>query len=216
MLTTEIKSRIQSSGVIAVIAIENAKDAVPMALALKKGGVSAIELTLRTPAALDCIRAIKSELPDILLGAGTVLTPAQADAAKEAGAAFAVAPGLNAKVVKHAASIGLPFAPGVMTPSDIELSLELGCSTMKFFPAEPAGGLKTLATMAAPYRHLDVQFIPLGGLSQSNMGEYLKSSLVAAIGGSWLAKTETISANDWASIEAAAAGAAAVVKSIRG
>ncbi|MDQ8201464.1 bifunctional 4-hydroxy-2-oxoglutarate aldolase/2-dehydro-3-deoxy-phosphogluconate aldolase [Pelagicoccus sp. SDUM812003] len=215
MLTLEISEKIRDCGVIAVIAIDDAKDALPMASALQKGGISVIELTLRTPAAIDSIQIISEELPAITIGAGTVLTCDQANQALSAGAQFAVAPGLNPKVVRHCQSIGLPFAPGVMTPSDIELSIELGCKTMKLFPAESIGGINTLNTMSAPYRHLGIKFIPLGGLNQNNMGTYLQSPLVEAIGGSWIAKQETISAKDWNAIEASALAASSVVKKLR-
>ncbi|MBC2605107.1 bifunctional 4-hydroxy-2-oxoglutarate aldolase/2-dehydro-3-deoxy-phosphogluconate aldolase [Pelagicoccus albus] len=212
MLSKEIEDQIRASGIIAVIAIEDAADAVPMAKALQKGGITAIELTLRTPAALDSIRAISKEVPEILLGAGTILTTEQVDAAKEAGASFGVAPGLNSRIIEYADKVGLPFAPGVMTPSDIERALELGCKTMKFFPSESVGGMKTLSTMAAPYKHLGISFIPLGGLNEGNMASYLTSPLVSAIGGSWLAKTDKIAAKDWDGIEAAAAKAVAIAK----
>ncbi len=207
MLTQKIEDQIRASGIIAVIAIEDAADAVPMAQALQRGGITAIELTLRTPAALDAIRAIRAGVPDILLGAGTILTTEQVDAALEAGAQFGVAPGLNSRIIEYADKVGLPFAPGVMTPSDIERALELGCKTMKLFPSESIGGMKTLSTMAAPYKHLGIGFIPLGGLNEANMASYLSSPLVAAIGGSWLAKTDRIAAKDWAGIEATAAAA---------
>ena len=207
MLTQKIEEQIRASGIIAVIAIEDAADAVPMAQALWRGGIRAIELTLRTSAALDAIRAIREGVPDILLGAGTILTTEQVEAALAAGAQFGVAPGLNSRIVEHADTVGLPFAPGVMTPSDIERALELGCKTMKFFPSESAGGMKTLSTMAAPYKHLGIRFVPLGGLDEGNMASYLSSPLVAAIGGSWLAKTDRIAAKDWAGIEANAASA---------
>lgn len=207
MLSQEIEQKVRDSGIIAVIAIEDAADAVPMAKALQRGGITAIELTLRTPAALDSIRAIRAEVPEILLGAGTILTPEQVDAALEAGAQFGVAPGLNSRVIEYADKVGLPFAPGVMTPSDIERAIELGCKTMKLFPSESIGGMKTLSTMAAPYKHLGIGFIPLGGLNEANMGSYLSSPLVAAIGGSWLAKTDRIAAKDWDGIEANAAAA---------
>lgn len=207
MLSQEIENKVRESGIIAVTTIEDAKNAVPTAQALVRGGVTSIELTLRTPAALDAIRAIRAEVPEVLLGAGTILTPKQVDDALEAGVAFGVAPGLNPKVIEYADKAGLPFAPGVMTPSDIEIALEMGCKTMKLFPSESIGGMKTLSTMAAPYKHLGIGFIPLGGLNEGNMASYLSSPLIAAIGGSWLAKPDVIAAQHWDAIETAARNA---------
>ncbi|MBK1875254.1 bifunctional 4-hydroxy-2-oxoglutarate aldolase/2-dehydro-3-deoxy-phosphogluconate aldolase [Pelagicoccus mobilis] len=210
MLSQSIEEQVRKSGIIAVTTIEDAKNAVPTAQALVRGGVTSIELTLRTPAALDAIRAIRAEVPEVLLGAGTILTPKQVDDAMEAGVAFGVAPGLNPKVIEYADKVGLPFAPGVMTPSDIECALDHGCKTMKLFPAESIGGMKTLSTMAAPYKHLGLGFIPLGGLNEGNMASYLSSPLIAAIGGSWLAKPDKIAAQDWDAIEAAARSAVSI------
>lgn len=197
MLTEEIHHKIKQARVVAVLVIDDAKHAVPLARALLKGGVTAMELTLRTPAAIDALKRIRQEAPDILAGVGTILTPEQVDQAKDAGAAFGVAPGLNRRVVEHADKVGLPFAPGIMTPSDIELAVELGCRNLKFFPAESVGGLATLKSMAAPYQHLGLDFIPLGGLNEKNMGNYLSSPLISAIGGSWIAKRDVIANEDW-------------------
>ena len=160
-----------------------------------------MELTLRTDAALPALNAIKAEVPDMLAGIGTILTTDQVDQVVEAGAAFGVAPGMNAKVVKHAQERGLPFGPGIMTPSDIEAAIELGCRTIKYFPAESSGGLKHLQNMVAPYQHLGLDFIPLGGLNAGNMQDYLRSPLISAIGGSWIAKKDLINTEDWDQIE---------------
>jgi len=171
-----------------------------------------MELTLRTPAAIDALKRIRHEVPDILAGVGTILTPEQVDQAKDAGAAFGVAPGLNRQVVEHADKVGLPFAPGIMTPSDIELAVELGCRNLKFFPAESVGGLATLKSMAAPYQHRDLDFIPLGGLNEKNMGDYLSSPLISAIGGSWIAKRDVIANEDWDGIAETARRAMKIAK----
>ena len=152
----------------------------------------------------------------MLAGIGTILTTGQVDEVVGAGAAFGVAPGLNRKVVEYAQSKGLPFGPGIVTPSDIEQGIELGCRTLKFFPAETAGGLSHLKNMAAPYQHLNIDFIPLGGLNTTNMRDYLASPLISAIGGSWIAKRELIAAQDWNQIEANAREARQNADSVRG
>ncbi|MFV1968375.1 MAG: bifunctional 4-hydroxy-2-oxoglutarate aldolase/2-dehydro-3-deoxy-phosphogluconate aldolase, partial [Pirellulaceae bacterium] len=183
---------IRETAVVAVLVIDDAKHAVPLARALMEGGMGAMELTLRTPAAIDALRAVVVEVPEMLPGIGTILTPEQVVQVKEAGAAFGVAPGLNRRVVEEAKRVDLPFAPGVATPSDLEAALELGCRDVKFFPAEPNGGLPYLKSMAAPYAHLGVSFIPLGGLTMEHLEPYLRSPLVAAVGGSWLAPRDLI------------------------
>jgi len=174
-----------------------------------------MELTLRTPASLDALRAITSEVAEMIVGAGTVLRPEQVRQVAEAGAAFAVAPGMNPRVVQTAQAAGLPFMPGIVTPSDIEESLECGCRELKFFPAEPSGGLNYLKNIAAPYAHLNVRYIPLGGLSPANAGSYLEDPQVLAVGGSWIAKREMIQAGDWAAITKNAAEARTLVKQSR-
>lgn len=214
MFPKELHNRIKESKVVAVLVIDNAAHAVPVARALLRGGIGAMELTLRTAAALPALRAIKQEVPEMLAGIGTILTTDQVDQVVEAGAAFGVAPGMNARIVKYAQDRGLPFGPGIMTPSDIEAAIELGCRTLKFFPAETAGGLKHLQNIVAPYQHLGLDFIPLGGLSSKNMADYLRSPLISAIGGSWIAKKETINAEDWDTIEANAREARAIADSL--
>ncbi|MEZ6126920.1 MAG: bifunctional 4-hydroxy-2-oxoglutarate aldolase/2-dehydro-3-deoxy-phosphogluconate aldolase [Planctomycetaceae bacterium] len=151
----DILERIERTDVISVLILNDADHAVPLARALLKGGIDAMELTLRTDAAMEALRRIRRDVPDMLAGIGTVLTESQVDAVSEAGAQFAVSPGLNPDVVERAQEIGLPFAPGVMTPSEIEIGLELGCREMKFFPAVPSGGLCMLDSIRAPYAHLE-------------------------------------------------------------
>jgi len=172
-MTDSLSRHLRQTGVIAVLMIDRADDAVSLARALLAGGVDSIELTLRTEAALECLRRIRREVPEMTLGVGTILTPQQVNQAKEAGASFGVAPGMNPRVVAEALRIGLPFAPGVCTPTDIELALEAGCRVLKFFPSEPCGGLPYLRTIAAPFMHLGVQFIPLGGVGPANAAQYL-------------------------------------------
>lgn len=214
--TGDLHKRLYTSGVIAVLIIDDAHDAVPLARALYAGGVDCIELTLRTNSALDSVKRIAQEVPEVVVGVGTILSPQQADAAKEAGADFGVAPGMNPRVVQHAIQIGLPFSPGVCTPTDIEMALELGCRVLKFFPSEPSGGLSYLKSAAAPYMHLGVKYIPLGGVSAKNAEDYLRDSNVMALGGSWLGPRDLIQKKDWTSITKLASEATEIVKRVRG
>ena len=161
-MSPELTNKIDESGVVAVLIIDEVRHAVPMARALLKGGVDAIELTLRTPAAVDSAKAIKKEVPEMTLGFGTVLTVDQVKAVVDVGADFAVSPGCNPKIIAEARKQGLDFAPGIMTPTDIEIAVEQGCRILKFFPAETSGGMKHLEGMSAPYNHLGLKFIPLG------------------------------------------------------
>ena len=197
-----LASRIRDAANIAVLVLDDEEKAIPLAEALLAGGVTAMELTLRTPAALLAMKRIVKAFPQMIVGAGTVLRAEQLKQAQDAGAAFAVAPGLNPAIVEEAAKIGIPFAPGVMTPSEIDRALELGCTLQKFFPAEPMGGLKTLKAMVAPFKHLGPTFIPLGGLKPENTKEYLASPLIAACGGSWMCTPAIIAASDWAAVKA--------------
>src|SRR5262245_58576804 len=151
LFDSELSRRISRGGIVAVLILDRVEDAVPVARALLEGGVNAIELTFRTPAALEALKQVRAEVPDMIVGAGTILTPEQVRLAKEAGAHFGVAPGMNARVLAAARDAGLSFAPGIATPSDIEAALEHGCQLLKFFPAEPCGGLSYLNAIAAPY-----------------------------------------------------------------
>ncbi len=203
---------IEPHPVIAVLVIDDAADAVPLAQALIAGGIGAMELTLRTPAALDALRQIREQVPEMTAGTGTVLTCEQVREVKAAGAQFAVAPGLNRRVLEAAAAEDLPFAPGIATPSDIEAALELDCRVMKLFPAVPLGGLEYLKSIAAPYLHLGVQFIPLGGLNEQNLREWISSPLVCAVGGSWIAPRDLIREKAWAEITRRAQAASTIAK----
>lgn len=212
---TAIAQRIEACGIVAVLIVDRAEDAVPLAQALLAGGVHAMELTLRTPAALDALKAIHEFVPEMLAGVGTVLTTEQVRQVAGAGAAFGVSPGTNPRILVAAREAGLPFAPGILTPSDIEVALEHGCRLLKFFPAEPAGGLTYLRAIAAPYAHLGVRYIPLGSLNAKNMASYLADPLVAALGGSWLAPRDAIKAGEWAKITSLAEEAVQIIKSTR-
>jgi 2-dehydro-3-deoxyphosphogluconate aldolase/(4S)-4-hydroxy-2-oxoglutarate aldolase len=192
--------KIRSAKIIAVVVIDDPNDAVPLARSLEAGGITAIELTLRTPTAFESLSSIRRDCPDILAGLGTVLHTEQVEQAVEKGADFAVAPGLNPKVVLAAQAAGLPFAPGIVTPSDIECAFDLGCKLLKFFPAEPSGGVPYLNSMAGPYAHLGLEYIPLGGLNENNFTHYLDLKNVPAVGGSWIAPRGLIQNREWTTI----------------
>ncbi|MGB5420055.1 bifunctional 4-hydroxy-2-oxoglutarate aldolase/2-dehydro-3-deoxy-phosphogluconate aldolase [Algibacter sp.] len=214
-MSPEIIKKIDEVGIIAVLIVDELKHAVPLAKALLAGGIDSIELTLRTPVALDAARLIKKEVPEICLGFGTVLTIDQVKAVVDAGADFAVAPGCNPKIIAEARKQGLSFAPGIMTPTDIEMALEEGCRVLKYFPAESSGGMDHLTNMVAPYQYLNPKFIPLGGCNLENAGSYLESSLITAIGGSWVAKRPLIQSENWAEITKNATEIRTLIKKIR-
>ena len=187
-------------GIIPVIALDDAKDAAPLAEALIKGGLPCAEVTFRTAAAEESIRIMASQYPEMLVGAGTVLTTDQVDRAVNAGAKFIVSPGLNPKVVKYCVEKGIPVTPGTTNPSDIEQAIELGLEVVKFFPAEAAGGLNMIKSMAAPYTNM--KFMPTGGINASNVCNYLDFKKIIACGGSWMVKKDLISAGEFDKITA--------------
>ncbi len=213
---SDLQETLNRAGVIAVLVIDELDDAVPLARALLDGGIRVMELTLRTPVALQALRRIRAGVPEMLAGAGTLLRPEQVRAAQAAGAVFGVAPGFNPRVAEAARAAGLPFAPGVCTPTDIELALEADCRLLKFFPAEPGGGLPYLRAIAAPFAHVGARFIPLGGIGPANAEIWLREPSVAALGGSWLAPRALIQKRDWAAITANARAAAALTARVRG
>lgn len=197
--------------IIPVIVIEDAEDAEPLAEALLKGGMNVIEVTFRTTAAATAISRIAKAFPEMLLGAGTVLTDEQAQRALDAGVSFGLAPGLNPATVERFKKAGVPFIPGVMTPSDIEAGLALGYSVLKFFPAEAAGGVKTIKALSGPYASQGIKFCPTGGIGRHNMNDYLALPTVASIGGSWLATKQQIADNAWSTITSQAKEALALI-----
>ena len=205
--------KIRNCAIVPVVKIDNAKDAVPLARALMRGGLSCAEITFRTAAAEEAIRRIHDEIRDFLVGAGTVLTTAQADRAWSAGAAFMVSPGLNPKVVGHCLEKGYPIFPGVCTPSEVEAGLSFGLTHLKFFPAEAAGGVKMIKAMAAPYT--DARFMPTGGINEQNIREYLTCPAVFACGGSWMVPADLINEGRFDEIERRTAQAVALVKEIQ-
>ncbi len=212
----QVLDRVKQYGVVPVIAIESVEMARPLAKALIEGGLPIAEITFRTAAAAEVMQVMTSEFPDLLLGAGTVLTVENVERAVAAGAKFAVAPGLNPAIVKKAAELGLPFMPGVATPSDIEAGLALGCKVLKFFPAGDLGGTKMLTSLSGPYKHTGVRFIPTGGVKPENLAEYLSVETVVACGGTWLAKKDTMAAGDWSAIAEACRKAVEIVRNTRG
>ncbi len=197
--------------IISVVTIDRAEDAEPLAAALLEGGLETLEITFRTPAAPEAISRIRAAFGDrIHLGAGTLLTGEQVVQAVQAGASFGLAPGFNPNVVRAAQERGLGFIPGVMTPSEIERALELGCKVQKFFPADVAGGVKMLRILAGPFGHTGVSFIPLGGVNAETLRDFLSAPGVAAVGGSWIADRSLIKAGDWSAITDLAKKAVAI------
>jgi 2-dehydro-3-deoxyphosphogluconate aldolase/(4S)-4-hydroxy-2-oxoglutarate aldolase len=200
----EILQRLEAGGVVAGFSVDQVAQAVPLTRALLAGGIDAIELTLRTPAGIEALKAVCAEVPEVLIGAGTILTPETAVQVKEAGAHFGVSPGMNPRVIQAAQTAGLPFAPGISTPTDLEGAIEQGCRFVKFFPAEASGGIPYLRSMAAPYRHLGIRYFPLGGVNAGNMLDYLKEDNVPTVGGSWIVRKDLLMNADWDGITACA------------
>jgi 2-dehydro-3-deoxyphosphogluconate aldolase / (4S)-4-hydroxy-2-oxoglutarate aldolase len=192
--------RILAKRIVPVVVLDQAESAEPLAEALLEGGLDIMEITFRTAAAEESIRRIAARFPEILLGAGTLLEKDQVRRAKEAGAVFGLAPGLNPNIISAATEIGLQFSPGVMTPSEVEQALSLGCKLLKFFPAEVAGGVEMLKALAGPYGHTGVKFIPTGGVSSGNLSAYLNLPVVAAIGGSWMVDKRLVNEGKWTEI----------------
>lgn len=202
-----------ASPVVPVMVIQRVEDAVPMAKALAAGGITVFEITLRTPAALDAIRAIAEALPETLVGAGTVLTPEQYDAVVAAGAKFVISPGYTRTLLEHAKKGSAPLIPGVATPSEIMTALELGYDHLKFFPAEANGGAPALKAIAAPLAQ--VKFCPTGGVSPKNVADYVALGCVATVGGTWMLPADAIDSGDWATITALTKEAVELVNNLK-
>lgn len=209
---TNLIDLIAGLGVVPVIAIERASDAVPLADALLEGGLPVAEITFRTEAAADVLAAIRDARPELCIGAGTVLDTENLKKAVASGARFGLAPGYDPEIVAAAKAASLPFCPGIMTPSDLTLAAASGVRLAKFFPAGIAGGPKALAGISAPFAHLGIRFIPTGGVTEATIGEWLALKQVVAVGGTWIAKTEDIREGRFAEI---AKNAAAAVKVAR-
>lgn len=210
----EVLEKIQKIGIVPVVVLDDAKDAAPLAKALCEGGLPCAEVTFRTAAAEESIRIMSEQFPEMLVGAGTVLTTEQVDRAVAAGAKFIVSPGMNPRIVKYCVEKGILITPGCANPSDIEQALENGLDVVKFFPAEPAGGLKMIKAMAAPY--VGVKFMPTGGINQNNVRDYLAYDRILACGGSWMVKGDLVAAGEFDKIKELAAEAVEIVKESRG
>ena len=209
-----VLSKLKEIGIVPVVVLDDAKDAEALGRALVEGGLPCAEVTFRTAAAEESIRIMAEKFPDMLVGAGTVLTTEQVDRAVKAGAKFIVSPGLNPEVVKYCIQIGVPVTPGTQTPSEMEQAIALGLDVVKFFPAEPAGGLKMIKAVAAPY--VNLTFMPTGGISASNVRDYLAYDRILACGGSWMVKNDLIKSGQFDKITEMVREAAAIVKEIRG
>ena len=198
-ILNKVLEDIQKLGIVPVVKIDRVEDALPLAKALCEGGLPCAEITFRTEAAEEAIRVMATEYPEMLIGAGTVLTTEQVDKAMEAGAKFIVSPGLNPKLVKYCVEKGYPITPGTANPSDVETAIELGLEVVKFFPAEAAGGLNMIKSMAAPY--VNMKFMPTGGINAKNLKSYLDFNKIIACGGSWMVSGEMINAGEFDKIK---------------
>ena len=193
-----VLERLARSIVVPVVVIEDAKDAIPCANAMVAGGIDVMEITLRTAAALDSIKAVSDNCPDMLVGVGTVLNLDQCKAAIEAGAKFIVSPGFDAEVVDYCIANGIPVTPGCVTPTEITMAVNRGLKVIKFFPANVYGGLNAMKNLSAPF--VGVKFMPTGGVNTANIKEYVSAPFIHAVGGSWVCPKADIAANNWEKI----------------
>ena len=211
----DIVETLGKAGVIPVIVIEKEEQAVPLAKALVKGGLPVLEVTFRTKAAAGAIAAIRREVPEAVVGAGTVLTVEMLREAKAAGAVFGVAPGFDPAIIAEAKAQGFPFCPGIATASELSQALTAGCKMVKFFPAEAAGGVKMIKNLLGAFRFTGVKFMPTGGVNLSNVADYLSVPEIVCCGGTWIVPKDALAAGDWAAIEKLAAEASALVRARR-
>ena len=211
MLTVE---QVAACGVVPVVVLEDAAQAVPTARALLKGGITAMEITFRTSAAKASIAKVAAEVPEMIVGAGTVINVQQLHDAVEAGARFIVSPGTSEAIIAEAVKLNVPITPGVVTPSEIMVGLAYGIKVFKFFPAETFGGLKTLKALSGPFSQ--IRFIPTGGINQANAAEYFKNPKIQAVGGSWMVTKDMVNAGDFDGITEKSAAATALFREIRG
>ncbi len=209
----EVLKEIEKIGIVPVVVLDDPKDAEPLAQALCDGGLPCAEVTFRTGAAAESIRIMAEKFPNMLVGAGTVLTTDQVDRAVEAGAKFIVSPGLNPRIVKYCVEKGIPITPGCANPSDVEQAIENGLDVVKFFPAEQAGGLAYIKAIAAPY--VGMKFMPTGGINAKNVRDYLAYDRILACGGSWMVKADLIRAGEFDKIRDLVKEAAEIVKESR-
>lgn len=210
MLTVE---QVAACGVVPVVVLEDAEQAVPTAKALLKGGINAMEITFRTSAAKASIEKVAKEVPEMIVGAGTVVNVQQLHDAVDAGAKFVVSPGSDAEIIAEAIRLGVPITPGVVTPSEIMIGLKLGLTVFKFFPAENYGGLKTIKALSGPFPQ--IRILPTGGINQNNAAEYFKNPKILAVGGSWMCTKDMISSGDFDAIAEKSAAATALFREIR-
>lgn len=192
---SNITTQLSDLKVIPVIALDKAEDIIPLGKVLVDNGLPVAEITFRSEAAIDAIRLLREAQPDILIGAGTVLNREQVIAAKEAGASFIVSPGFNPKTIQACQELNIPIVPGVNNPSTIEAALEMGLTTLKFFPAEASGGIAMLKSLLAPY--VDIQLMPTGGINTKNINDYLAIPRVVCCGGSWMVDKTMIANGEW-------------------
>ena len=211
---TEMMKTLQRIGIVPVVVLDRAEDALPLAERLAAGGLPCAEVTFRTAAAEEAIRKIVKAFPEMIVGAGTVLSTEQADRAIGAGAQFIVSPGFNPKVTEYVLKKGVPMTPGVCTPTEIEAAMEFGLDVLKFFPAEPSGGLKMIKALAAPY--VGLNFMPTGGINAANVRDYLAYDRIVACGGSWMVAGNLVKEGKFDEIGRLVKEAADIVKEIRG
>ena len=205
--------RIFEAGIVPVVVLEKTEDAVPLANALLKGGISFMEITFRTACAAECIEIISKDVPDMTVGAGTVLNAEQAKLAVEKGAKFIVSPGLDEETVKWALANDIPVIPGCVTPTEIMKAISLGLKVVKFFPADVYGGIKAIKALAAPFGQ--VKFLPTGGVSEANLSDFTGNRSVAAVGGSWVCKKDDVLEHNWEKITALSENAVRIIKETR-
>ncbi len=202
-----------ATGIVPVVVLNKVEDAVPLANALLRGGINFMEITFRTACAAECISVISKEVPDMIVGAGTVINVDQAMVAVENGAKFIVSPGLDEGVVLWAKGNKIPVIPGTVTPTEIMRAISLGLNVIKFFPADVYGGIKALKALSAPFGQ--VKFLPTGGVSEANLTEFIENKAVAAVGGSWVCKKDDILNHDWDKITALSENAVRIIKEAR-
>ncbi len=205
--------KVYKTGIVPVVVLNRVEDAVPLADALLKGGIDLMEITFRTECAAECISAISENVPDMTVGAGTVLNVEQAKLAVKNGAKFIVSPGLDEETVRWAVENDIPVVPGAVTPTEIMKAIDLGLKVIKFFPADVYGGIKAIKALSAPFGQ--VKFLPTGGVSEANLKDFIGSSAVAAVGGSWVCKKDDIINQDWDKITALSANAVKIIKETR-
>ena len=205
--------RVCEAGIVPVVVLNRVEDAVPLAGALLKGGITFMEITFRTECAADCIEVISREVPDMTVGAGTVINVEQAKTAVAGGAKFIVSPGFDEETVRWALDNDIPVIPGTVTPTEIMKAVGMGLRVLKFFPADVYGGIKAIKALSAPFGQ--VRFLPTGGVSPDNLKDFISNKAVAAVGGSWVCKKDDIANHDWDKITALSAEAVKAIKEMR-